>query len=582
MKNFFTSFLGSLTAIIISFILLLIIIFSLIPEKKPVILNSNSILHLTLSGPISERAPKNPFEGLGVNGMSENGLDEILANISKAKDDANIKGIFLDVTTITAGYATVEEIRNALADFKKSGKFIYAYSELYTTKAYYLASVADKVFLNPQGLIEFKGLGAQVMFFKGLLEKMDVDVQIFRHGKFKSAIEPFLLDKMSEANRIQTLTYVKSLWMHVLEGVSTARGPSVEELNKLADNMSVQRSWDCLKYKLADDTIYKDQLLELFKEKLKLSKKEKVQLVEMGKYSKVNNKHYMTMSNRIAVIYAAGEIAGGEGGDNMIGSEGLSKTIREARMDSSIKAIVLRVNSPGGSALASDVIWREVMLTKKVKPVIVSMGDVAASGGYYISCAANRIFAEPNTITGSIGVFGILPSFQKTLNNKLGITIDTVNTNRHSALGTLLLPLSEEEGAVVQKGVEDIYNVFISRVASGRNMRTADVDSIGQGRVWAGNDAIKIGLVDELGGIDDAIKYAAKSCGLDKYRIVYLPKQKEPLEELLNHLSGNEESIRETALKNSLGDQYIYYQYLKEMMGMKGIQARMGYEIIIE
>src|ERR1051325_8357846 len=581
MKNFFTSFLGSLTAIIVSFFILLIVIFSLIPKKEPVVVNSNSILHITLNGPISERAPKNPFENFGAGGMGESGLDEILANIGKAKDDANIKGIFLEVSTLTAGYASVEEIRNALFDFRKSGKFIYAYSELYTTKAYYLASVADKVYLNPQGLIEFKGLSAQVMFFKGLLEKMDVDVQIFRHGKFKSAIEPFLLDKMSDANRLQTLTYVKSLWMHVLEGISTSRGPSVEELNKLADNMSVQRSRDCLKYKLADDTIYKDQLLDMFKEKLKLSKKEKVQLVEMGKYSKVNTRHYIAMPGRIAVIYAAGEIAGGEGGDNRIGSEGLSKTIRQARMDSSIKAIVLRVNSPGGSALASDVIWREVMLTKKIKPVIVSMGDVAASGGYYISCAANRIFAQPNTITGSIGVFGILPSFQKTLNNKLGITIDTVNTNKHSALGTLLLPLSEEEGTVIQKGVEDIYSVFISRVASGRNMKTADVDSIGQGRVWAGKDAVKIGLVDELGGIDDAIKYAAKSCGLDKYRIVYLPKQKEPLEELLNRLSGNDESIRESALRNSLGDQYIYYQYLKEMMGMKGIQARMGYEIVI-
>jgi protease-4 len=582
MKKFLISFLGALTAIIVSFILLLIFIFSQIPKEGPVYIHDNSVLHLTLNGPIEERSPKNPFEGLDVGGTRSTGLNDILANISKAKDDPRIKGIFLDVSSIAAGYASVEEIRDALLDFKSSGKFIYSYSELYTTKAYYLATAADKVYLNPEGLIEFKGLSAQIMFYKGLLEKLEVDVQIFRHGKFKSAVEPFDLDKMSEANRLQTLTYVKSIWTHVLEGIAKTRGTSVDELNRLADDMRIQRPWDCITYKLADDTLYKDQLLDKLREKLGLGKKEQIRFAEMGAYTKAVVKRKATYTGpRIAVIYAAGDILGGEGDNNSIGSEGLSRTIREARMDSSIKAIVLRVNSPGGSALASEVIWREVVLARKVKPVIVSMGDVAASGGYYISCGADRIFAQPNTITGSIGVFGILPNLQHMLNNKFGITIDTVNTNKHSHLGTLLLPVSGQEGEVIQKGVEDIYGIFLKRVADGRNMSTASVDSIGQGRVWSGNDALRIGLVDELGGLDEAIRYAAGKVKLKDYRVIYLPKQKDPLEELMQKLRGDDEESRQTLIKNALGDQYVYYEHLKKMTELKGVQARMTYDVII-
>jgi protease-4 len=582
MKNFIVSFLAALTAIIISFIILLVFLFSLLPEEKPVIVHDNSVLHLTLSGNIEERAPKNPFEGLDLGGGKATGLNDILSNIAKAKNDSSIRGIFLDLSSVGAGFASVEEIRNALLDFKRSGKFIFSYAELYTTKAYYLATVSDKLCLNPEGLIEFKGLSAQIMFYKGLLEKLDVDVQIFRHGKFKSAVEPFDLEKMSDANRLQTLTYVKSIWTHVLEGIAATRGTTVDALNKLADNMSIQRPWDCLTYKLADDTLYKDQFLDLLREKLHLKPKDKLHLTEMGDYSRVpDKKRERYNAPKIAVIYAAGDIAGGEGDNNSIGSEGLSKTLRDARNDTTIKAIVLRVNSPGGSALASEVIWREVMLTKKVKPVIVSMGDVAASGGYYISCCADRIFAQPNTITGSIGVFGVLPNLQRMYSSKFGITIDTVNTNKHAHLGTLNLPLTPEEGAVILKGVEDIYGVFLKRVADGRKMSTADVDSIGQGRVWTGNDALKIGLVDELGGLPEAIAYAVKTAKMKDHRIIYLPKQKEPLEQLLERLSGNDEGSKQTLIKNALGEQYIYYQHMKELMEVKGVQTRMTYDVII-
>lgn len=582
MKNFFISFLASLTAILFCFFILLMIIFSLIPEEKPFSAKENSVLHITLGGNIQERASKNPFEGFNIGGAKASGLNEILSNIAKAKEDPNIRGIFLDITTISAGYASVEEIRNALLDFKKAGKFIYSYSELYSTKAYYLCTAADKIFINPQGLIEFKGLSAQIMFYKGLLEKLDVDVQVFRHGKFKSAVEPYDLDKMSDANRLQTLTYVKSIWNRVLEGIAATRGTTTEELNRMADNLLVQRSWDCIQYKLADDTLYKDQFLDKLRDKLKLAKNEEIHFVELSRYTKAPRmSHESWGGGKIAVIYAAGEILGGEGGDNSIGSEGLSRTIRDAANDTSIKAIVLRVNSPGGSALASDVIWREVILAKKIKPVIVSMGDVAASGGYYISCAADHIFAQPNTITGSIGVFGILPNLQKLLNNKLGITIDTVNTNKHAHLGTLYMPVTTEEGNVILKGVENIYGIFLQRVSSGRNMSTAEVDSIGQGRVWSGSDALKIGLVDELGGLDDAIAFAGKKAKLDKYRTVSLPVQKDPLESLLNKFSGDDAETRENAIKQELGMQYIYYKHLKDMMGLEGIQARMDYDVLI-
>ena len=582
MKSFFDSLTGTITAIILINIIGLIIIFSLIPDEKPFKVKPNSILHVNLDKPIVERKSKNPFQGFDFSDGKGLSLEEILDNIEKAKADTNIKGIYLESGFPGAGAATLEEIRNALIDFKSEGKFIISYGEIYSQKAYYLASVADHIFLNPQGIIEHKGLSAQLMFFKGLLDKLEIQAQIFRHGKFKSAIEPFMLDKMSQANREQVETYIGSIWGHIVKGISATRGISVESLNALADNMEIQDAGACIKYKFCDDTLYLDQVQDFLKEKSGLKEKDNLRLVPMGKYTKVpKSKKEKTTKDKIAVVYAVGSIESGEGDDETIGSDRIAKAIRDARKDSTIKAIVLRVNSPGGSALASDVMWREVVLARKTKPVIVSMGDVAASGGYYISCGADRIFAQPNTITGSIGVFGMLPNLEKMFKNKLGITFDTANTNKHSDLGNLSRPVSESEGKVIQNGVESIYKTFIGRVANGRGMSPDAVDSIGQGRVWSGVDALKIGLVDELGGLKDAIKYAAGKVNLENYRLVTLPKQKEPFEEILKELSGEAEARTYQRIQKELGLSLDVMQSLSKIMKMKGVQARLPFEIYI-
>lgn len=582
MKSFFAGFFGTIAAIVLVFIVLIIIVFAAIPDEKTVDVKTNSVLKLTLNGEIPERSSKNPFEGFEVDGQSgATGLKEILECIEKAKNDENIKGIYLELSGISAGFATVEEIRNALLDFRSSKKFIISYGEIYTQKAYYLATAADKIYLNPNGIIEFKGLSAQIMFYKGLFDKLEAEVQVFKHGKFKSAVEPFIFDKMSDANREQVNTYIGSLWNHVLDGIEQTRGIPVADLNKYADNMSIQNPAACMTYKFADDTLYHDQVLDVIREKIKIGKKDEINFIALKKYAKVPAKKTIDIKqkNKIAVIYCKGSIESGEGDENTIGSEGISKAIKEARLDSNVKAIVLRVNSPGGSALASDVIWREVVLAQQEKPVIVSMGDVAASGGYYISCAADYIFAQPNTITGSIGVFGLLPNLQNFYKNKLGITFDTANTNRHSDIGTLNRPVTEEERVVIQKGVEIIYQQFIKRVADGRKKTTAEIDSIGQGRVWSGSDALQIGLVDQLGGIKDAIKYAVEKAKLKEYKLIYLPKQKEPLEEFMKKLNGEESAA--LAIKKELGEQYIYYKQLQEIFKFKGVQARLPFEMIL-
>ncbi len=585
MKNFFTSFLGSLAAMFVGSILFIFILLALIPEEKTHSIKENSVLHIKLDKPIAERGTKNPFENISFDGNSEMplGLNDILDNLEKAAADSNIRGIFLDLSTIDAGMATVEDIRNALIEFKKSKKFLIAYGEILTQKAYYLASVADKVYVNPQGIIEHTGMSAQLMFFKGMLEKLDIEAQIFRHGKFKSAIEPFMLDKMSEANREQVEKYIGSLWGHMLTGLSASRNITVDELNRMADDMSVQNAGNCIQFKLADDTLYKDQVLAELRKLLGQKENEKIKFVELGKYTKVPRAKKEKLSkNKIAVIYAVGDINSGEGNDESIGSERISRAIRDARLDTTVKAIVLRVNSPGGSALASDVMWREVVLARKEKPFIVSMGDVAASGGYYISCGADQIFAQPNTITGSIGVFGLLPNVRNLFINKFGITFDTANTNKHSDMGSLFRPVSESERVVVQNGVESIYQVFIGRVASGRKMSLAAVDSIGQGRVWSGVDAKNIGLVDQLGGLKDAIKFAADKAKLTEYRIQSLPKQKEPFEELINELKGEGDDQARTFLRQELGENFNFLISLKKIGNMKGVQARLPFEYIIE
>lgn len=596
MKQFFGSMLGAIVGVVIATLIVVFFVIgavsSLFSGEEAVRVKDGSVLHIALKGPVVERQPKSGFAKFtGLNSEKNLGLDAIVEAIKRAKDDDKIEGIFLETQSIDAGMATVEEIRVALLDFKTSGKFIYAYGEDYSQKGYYLASAADEVYLNPQGALDFKGIGGQILFFKKMLEKLDINVQIFRHGKFKSAVEPFDLEKMSAANRLQTLTYITSLWNQMLAGISAERGISIDELNSIATNLEIRTANDAVTKKLVDDVLYYDEVMDQLKEQLGKKEKEKVELVTIGKYidageSKTDDDKAVS-KNKIAVIYAVGSIESGEGNDETIGSARIARAIREAREDSSVKAVVLRVNSPGGSALASDVIWREVLLTKNAKPFIVSMGDVAASGGYYISCAADVIVAEPNTITGSIGVFGLIPDAGDLFKEKFGITVDTVNTNKHAGMGSFFRPVNALEAQVIQQGVEDVYLTFITRVADGRGMNVADVDSIGQGRVWAGTDALRIGLVDTLGTLDDAIAIAARKAKLgDDYRVKKLPVQKDPFEEFLK---GDDEDVKakmtEAFLVQQLSvfkEQYFVFRRSQVLLNAKGVQARMPYDIIVE
>jgi protease-4 len=591
MKQFFGAFFGSCLGILVTGVVMVIIVIASISSvfSEAIKMNDhevytpkeNSILRIDLNGDIKERGVKNPFGELDLGPFMPEpsiGLNDIIGSLKKAKDDNNIKGIYLEISNPIAGFATLEEVRNALLDFKTSGKFIYAYSEVYSQKAYYLATTANKLYLNPQGGMEIKGLSSQIMFFKKMLDKLDMEVQIFRHGKFKSAIEPFMLDKMSDANRTQVETYLGSLWNHMVDGIAKNRNITSKDINDMANNLSIRSPEDAVKYKLVDALKYEDEVFSDIRKNISLSESDKINFVSLNKYSGVAKESKIS-KDKIVVIYAVGEIESGEGDDSKIGSVRIAKAIRDARLDKNVKAIVLRVNSPGGSALASDVIWRETVLAQKAKPFIVSMGDVAASGGYYISCAADRIFAQPNTITGSIGVFGMIPNAQKALSEKLGITIDTVNTNKHSDVGTILRGASSEEFEYVQQSVGHIYDVFITKVAAGRKTSKNNIDSIGQGRVWSGSDAIKINLVDELGGINDAIAYAAKQAKVSDYKLQLLPKQKDPLQELLGN---TKDEMEARAMKTNLGEQYKYVKQVKSVLQLKGVQVRLPYEMIIE
>lgn len=588
MRQFFKFLFASMLGFVLGGILLLLVLVGIIStavnsldDEKETEVKQNSMLFLDFEKPIVDRASKNPFENISFTSFDTEGnigLNSILENVRKAKSDKNIKGIYMELSTINTGIASVEEIRNALIDFKKSGKPIISYSEVYTQKSYYLASVADKIYMNPQGAMELKGLGAEIMFYKGLLDKIEVETQVIRHGRFKSAVEPFILEKMSNDNRLQTRGFMQSIWNFMLNNIASSRKLSFEELNTLTNNFSIREPEDAIKYKLIDKLVYKDEVLEELKTLTGKTKKEDLpQLITLKKYSKSPDLDKKSMKDpQIAIIYASGEIESGKGESDNIGSETVSKAIREARLNDKIKAIVLRVNSPGGSALASEVIWREAELANKVKPVVVSMGDVAASGGYYISAASRKIFASPNTITGSIGVFGLIFNAQKMFNNKLGITFDTVKTNRLSDFGSMTRPLTAEEKQIFQQGVEKVYDTFTKRVANGRKMEQANVDSIGQGRVWSGVEAKNIGLIDEFGGLNDALAAAAKMANLTKYRTVELPKQKDPFKEFLSEM-GNEAETK--YLKYKLGDEARYYNKAQELLKMQGIQARLPYRI---
>jgi protease-4 len=580
-KIMFASMLGTLLTIFLISVICIGIIAGIISAASTQVesVSKNTVLHLTLDNNILDREPgmRLFFDMSGPN--KSYGLDEIIRNIKKAKEDNNIQGIYLDLTDVPAGITTVGEIREALKDFKSSGKFIYAYSNVLSQKAYYLATVADKVYLNPEGGILFKGINSELMFLKGALEKLDVKVQIVRHGKFKAATEPLFLDKMSPENRKQITELINDVWDGMLLGISESRGISKADLNNIADSLKVSSAADAYASKLVDSVIYMDQFLGIMRTKLGLTESAVIKTITLDKYMNVPFKDKsLSAKDKIVVIYAQGNVVDGEGDDQNIGGDRFAKAIRKAREDKKVKAIVLRVNSPGGSALASEIVLREVLLANKEKPVVASFGDLAASGGYYIACGARKIYAEPTTLTGSIGVWGAIPNFQGLLTNKLGITFDNAMTNKNSDFISVNKPLPPYQVAVIQKEIEHVYDVFVTHVSEGRKMDKSAVDSIGQGRILSGTDAKEIGLVDEMGGLTKAIEAAAKLAETKDYRVVPMPEQKDAYQQIMENFFGSK--IR-NSLQRELGEEYRYYELLKEVRELRGIQARLPFDITL-
>jgi len=581
MKGFFnhvlSSMLGTFLVLVLVVIINLIVIVGLISSaNEKTTIEENSVLQLDFNNAIADRSSAKP--NLSTFKLDKTlSLRSVLKAIADAKTDDRIKGIYLDLSSVKVGMASLEEIRNALKDFKTSKKFIIAHAEYYTHKSYYLASIADKVYLTPEGTVQFTGLSAQIMFFKSMLEKIGVEPEIIRHGKFKSAVEPFMLNEISDANKEQTHKYIGSIWNTILKGISEERGISTEKLNSFADSLLIRDDESSKKLNLVDDLLYKDQIYDKLK---KLSDNDELELVSLTDYlasTKNIDDILNPKDNNIAIIFAEGEIVNGKGGDDKIGSETLSKAIRDAREDESVKAIVFRINSPGGSALASEVIWRETVLAKKAKPFYVSMGNVAASGGYYIACMADTIVAEPNTITGSIGVFGLLFNAKELMRN-IGVNINSVNTNSYSDMGSPARKMTNYERGVIQNGVEDIYSGFVSHVAEGRGMKVAAVDSIGQGRVWSGEDAKQIGLVDVLGGLETTINFAVKKAGLKDYGIKTYPEK----DKMTMIIEGMISQTKASIIEEELGSSYIYYKRLKDVQNIQGIQTRMPYFVDIK
>jgi len=597
MKQFFKYFLASgLAYIVFGLILFLIIIgiSSVIFEgPEPVSVERNSVLHLKFDQPISETSYFQ-LEPTALKAVNVMGLNDIVRSIDYAAEDDKIKGIYLEPSFMSVGLGGLEEIHDALERFKKSEKFIVAYSEAYSQGGYYLASVADEIYVYPTGAMEWSGLSSEKMFFKQMLDKVGVEMQIIRgsNNKFKSAVEPYFLEKMSDANREQTEKYLFSFWDHWVAEISKARGVSVSDLNSFADNMIISSPAKAVDNKLATAVKYQDEVEGILKEKLSLTEKDKLKSVGLSDYMEYTKTKLLVKNSgvkNIAIVYANGEIVSGKGTAEMIGSETTVQHLRKARNNDSIKAVVLRVNSPGGSALASDVIWREIELIKKSgKKVVVSMGDLAASGGYYISCNADRIFAQENTITGSIGVFGVVPNAQKLMNEKVGITFDRAKTNEHADLMSFTKPLTDEEYSVIQKEVDRIYDDFISRVAEGRGISKAMVDSIGQGRVWSGKDALSINLVDEIGGIEEAVAYAAELAKISNPRVMDIPKKKvDAAEEILKALSQDNEDNEVSAFYKPGSFSGEIMEQLKQLNSINlqsqdRIQARLPYLITIK
>jgi protease IV len=584
-------FLGNVLATIVGlFVFLMMFFFGIVliaaifgGESEEISVKTESVIELKLTDITNDYAGKykDPWVAILADGEKV-GLSDILNAIENAKTDTDIKGISILNNNSSLGMAQSKALRNALEDFKKSGKFVLAYSNAYSQKEYYLNSVANTIYINPIGEFDFKGLSAELMFFKDLQEKSGVKMEVIRHGKYKSAVEPFLDNKMSDANREQTLSLLNSVWTSVLEDISKSRNISVAKLNEIANGLLARTPAMAKAKRLVDVIAYEDEYHNAIKKILKVNKDEDYNKLSIVDYAQkvATTAEVSDAQDKIAVIYAQGEIMGGEGDINTIGEGSINRSLIEARKDKNVKAIVLRVDSPGGSALTSDLIWREIELTKKVKPVVVSMGNYAASGGYYIACNANKIFAEKNTITGSIGVFGILPNFTP-LATKIGIHTEQVKTNENAAEYSPFVPMDEKFKTVTQEGVENVYKTFVSHVAQGRKMTIAQVDSIGQGRVWTGSQALKIGLVDKIGGLDAAIKEAASLSKTKKYSTQNFPEYEKDVNDIFKSLPFAKS--KESFIKEELGEEtYRLMEQIKKVQTRKGIQAIMPFEISIQ
>ena len=588
MKDFFKFTLATITGIILTsivmFVISIIVVFSMLSSTETeTVVKKNSIMMLDLNGSLVERTSDNIFKELFDKEDSTYGLDDILASIKKAKENDDIKGIYIQATSLNANFASLQEIRDALNDFKKSGKFIVAYSDNYTQGMYYLSSVANKVLLNPKGAIEWRGLASQPLFLKGLLEKLGIEMQVFRVGTYKAAVERFSATEMSPANRDQVTAYITSIWNEIITDVAASRKISVDSLNNYANRMLMfYPAEQTVKSGMADTLIYKNDVRDYLKQLVKIDKDDNLAVLGLDEMINVKKNTPKDKSgNIIAVYYAFGEIDGGSSStdeDGIISNE-VIKDLRKLKEDKDVKAVVLRVNSPGGSAFGSEQIWEAVCQLKKEKPVIVSMGDYAASGGYYISCAADTIVAEPTTLTGSIGIFGLIPN-AKGLTDKLGLSFDVVKTHKFADFGNIMRGMNTDEQTLLQMYINQGYDLFVSRCAEGRKMSKNEIEKIAEGRVWTGEAAKKIGLVDILGGIDKALEIAVKKAKVEGYTVVGYPDRKNVLQELLNSKPGN--YIESRMLKSQLGDYYNGFSMLKNLEKADFMQARVPFELNIK
>ncbi len=585
MKTFLKYTLATIVGILVLNILGLIIFFIVVgaissPDVPTV--KDNSVLVSKFNTPVIDRTDENPFTQFASGNFAMEGLmglDQILEDIKKAKTDENISGIFLRLSAFPGSLGTLEEIRDALVDFKESGKFILAHADAYSMKTYYLASAADKIYMTPTGEMDFKGLQSNVLLFKRALDKYGVDIQVIRHGTFKSAVEPFLTDEISDANKEQLQVMLNSLWGKMIDEISVARDISADDLNRYADELSLAFDHQALEKNMIDGLKYYDEVLDELRELTDTDEDDDVPAISLKKYADVPvTKDKQATSDRIAVIYAMGSVVTGDAEEGMIGSDRIARAIRKARESKKVKAIVFRVNSGGGSALASEVIHREIKLAAEVKPVVASLGDVAASGGYYIVCPADTIVASETTITGSIGVFGIIPNLQEMLNDKIGITTGTVTTNKHADLGSPFRSLTGDEEKIMQQYVDDVYVTFANHVAEGRSMTYEQVDEIGGGRVWSGVNAMEIGLIDVFGGLERAIGIAAEMADLENYRVWSLPTLDDPLTAIMKQLSGE---VKARIISKELEASYELYKKAEEVSKMHGIQAIMPYTLDI-